>query len=177
MNILGENGCNHKSLKERSEKSSSSSETLTISSRLEEQASPTDQKCSKPDRGVKRGMKSKQVENPESARVRVSETKPGSKGDQTPEPTAKRAVRPSRSTKEPTVESSPAREHQPEPVVNSKPITSHGSASVSSTAREDKSEPQVEACQGSEKETEIKTDRCTQVRCNSRLSGMFILVY
>ncbi|MCI4387388.1 hypothetical protein PGIGA_G00073690 [Pangasianodon gigas] len=164
VNILRENGCSYKSTTERSEKSSLSSEMLKTSSRPEEQAPSTDQKCSKPDRGVKRGMKNKQAENSESAGIRVSETKPGSKGDQTPEPTAKRTVRPSKSTKEPTVASSPAREHQPKPVVNGKPIISHGSASVPSTAREGKSETQIKAYQGSQKEKEIekKTDRRTQ---------------
>lgn len=176
VNILRENGCSHKSSTERSEKSNLTSETLKTSSRLEEQAPLTDQKCSKPDRGVKRGMKNKQAENFESAGVRISETKPGSKGDQTPEPTAKRTVHPSKSTKEPTVASSPAREHQPKPVINSKPITICGSASVSSTAGESKSEPPVKACQGLQKEKEIekKTDRCTQVRCNIRLFGVFV---
>ncbi|XP_053498623.1 ubiquitin carboxyl-terminal hydrolase 19 isoform X1 [Ictalurus furcatus] len=164
VNILRENGCSHKSSTELSGKSMSGSETLKTSSRAEAQAPPTDQKGSKPDRGVKRGLKNKQAENSENAGVRVSETKPGCKGDQTPEPTAKRIVRPSKSTKEPTVASSPAREHQPKPVVNSTPITSHGSASVSSVPQEGKSEPQVKACQGSQKEKEIekKTDRCTQ---------------
>lgn len=176
VNILRQNGCSHKSSTEQSEKSSLTSETLKTSGRLEEQVPLTDQKCSKPDRGVKRGMKNKQAENSESAGIRISETKPGSKGDQTPEPTAKRTVRPSKSTKEPTVASSPAREHQPKPAVTSK-LVSCGSASVSSTARESKSEPQVKACQKSqkEKETEKKTDRCTQVRCNIRLFfGIFI---
>ncbi|XP_060794167.1 ubiquitin carboxyl-terminal hydrolase 19 isoform X4 [Neoarius graeffei] len=163
VNILRQNGCSHKSSTEQSEKSSLTSETLKASGRLEEQVPLTDQKCSKPDRGVKRGMKNKQAENSESAGIRISETKPGSKGDQTPEPTAKRTVRPSKSTKEPTVASSPAREHQPKPAVTSK-LVSCESASVSSTARESKSEPQVKACQKSQKEreTEKKTDRCTQ---------------
>lgn len=154
----------------------SGSETLKTSSRTEAQAPPTDQKGSKPDRGLKRGLKNKQAENSENAGVRVSETKLGCKGDQTPEPTAKRIVRPSKSTKEPTVASSPAREHQPKPVVNSKPITSHGSASVSSVPQEGKSEPHIKACQGSQKEKEIekKTDRCTQVRCNIRSSGIYV---
>ncbi|XP_047016209.1 ubiquitin carboxyl-terminal hydrolase 19 isoform X4 [Ictalurus punctatus] len=164
VNILSENGCSHKSSTELSGKSMSGSETLKTSSRTEAQAPPTDQKGSKPDRGLKRGLKNKQAENSENAGVRVSETKLGCKGDQTPEPTAKRIVRPSKSTKEPTVASSPAREHQPKPVVNSKPITSHGSASVSSVPQEGKSEPHIKACQGSQKEKEIekKTDRCTQ---------------
>lgn len=174
VSILRENGC--KSSAEQSEKSSLSSETLKTFSRPEEQAPPTDQKCSKPDRGVKRGMKNKQAQNSESAGVRVSETKPGSKGDQTPEPTAKRTVRPSKSTKEPAVASSPAREHQTKPAVNGKLITSCGSASVYTTAREGKSEAQVKACQGSqkEKEIEIKTESHTQVRCIIRLSGIFV---
>lgn len=161
VNILRENGC--KSL---------NSETLKTSSRPEQQVPQTDQKCSKTDRGVKRGMKNKQTQNSESAGIRVSETKPGSKGDQTPEPTAKRIVRPSKSTKEPTVASKPAREHQTNPVVNGKLLTSRGPAPVSSTARDSKSEAQIKGCQGSqkEKEIEIKTDTHTQVRCIIRLS-------
>lgn len=159
MNILRENRCSHKS-------STESSEPLKTSSRPEEQTPSADPKCGKPDRGVKRGIKNKQAENTESAGVKVSETNSGSNGDQTPEPTAKRTVRPSKSTKEPTVASSPAREHQLKPVVNGKSVTGRGSASVSSTAQEDKPEPQLKACQGAQKEKEIgkKTERRTQVR-------------
>lgn len=121
-------------------------------------------------------MKITQVENTESAGVRVSEPKTGVKGDLTPEPTAKRTVRPSKSTKEPTVASSPAREHQLKPVVNGKPLISCGSASVSTTAREGKSQPQIKASQGVQKEKEVekKTDGRTQVRRGITLSERFI---
>lgn len=149
---------------------------VKTSSRPEEQVPPTDQKCGKPDRGVKRGIKSKQVESTESAGIKVSETRAGSKGDQTPEPTAKKAVRPSKSTKEPTVPFGPAGEHQPKPIVNGKPVTSREPSSVSSTAQEGKPEPQVKACQGSQKEKEMekKTHSQTQVCCNTTLSEMFL---
>ncbi|XP_027026509.2 ubiquitin carboxyl-terminal hydrolase 19 isoform X4 [Tachysurus fulvidraco] len=163
LNLLGESGCSQKSSAECSEKSSLSSETLKTSSRLGEQAPQTVPNCSKPDRGVKRGMKNKQAEILESSRIRVSESKTGSKGDQTPKPTAKRNVRPSKSTKEPTVASSPAGEHELKPLVNGKAQTSCGSAPVSSTAQEGKSESQIKACQGAQQEKGIekKTDRHT----------------
>lgn len=170
VDILRENGCSHKSSTEWSEKSSLSSGPLKTSSRLAEKAPPTDQKCSKSDRGVKRGMKSKQTGNPESTGVKVSETRPGNKGDQTPEPTAKRTVRPYKSTAEPTVASSPAQEHQ------LKPITSHESAPVPFAPQEGKSESQTKACQDPQKEKKVekKTDRTIQVSNNVRFFGIFI---
>ncbi|KAM9445893.1 ubiquitin carboxyl-terminal hydrolase 19 isoform 1-T1 [Clarias gariepinus] len=162
VDILRENGCSHKSSTEWSEKSSLSSGPLKTSSRLAEKAPPTDQKCSKSDRGVKRGMKNKQTGNPESTGVKVSETRPGNKGDQTPEPTAKRTVRPYKSTAEPTVASSPAQEHQ------LKPITSHESAPVPFAPQEGKSESQTKACQDPQKEKKVekKTDRTIQAEAS-----------
>ncbi|KAI5612333.1 ubiquitin carboxyl-terminal hydrolase 19 isoform X1, partial [Silurus asotus] len=161
VNILKEIGCSQKS-----EKASLFSEKLLTSHRPEEQVSSTEKKFSRPDRGVKRGIKNKQAENPDSAGVIVPETKPGNKGDQTPGPTAKKIVRPSKSTPESTVASSPAREHQPKPVVNGKPKTCCGSAAVSSITQESKSDSHMKTHPGSQKETEIKkkTERCTQVR-------------
>ncbi|XP_036446774.1 ubiquitin carboxyl-terminal hydrolase 19 isoform X1 [Colossoma macropomum] len=136
------------------EKSSLSSETLKTPA--QQMPSPSDTKRGKPDRGMKRGIKNKQVENSESAGVKVTETKPGAKGDQTPEPIAKRTVRPMKNTKEPAVASGPAREPLHKPVVNGKPVTpvGRGSPSPSSSARDSRAEPQVEdqACQGPPKE-------------------------
>uniref|UniRef100_A0A8B9LIU5 ubiquitinyl hydrolase 1 n=1 Tax=Astyanax mexicanus TaxID=7994 RepID=A0A8B9LIU5_ASTMX len=133
------------------------------------------QKRCKPDRGMKRGIKNKQAENSESAGVKEAETKPGAKGDHTPEPIAKRTIRPSKNAKEPTVASSPTRQPQSKLAVNGKSTTPavRGSASPSSAVQESKTETQVkaQACQGSlkEKRTDKKPERHTQVRCSAKM--------
>uniref|UniRef100_A0A8B9LIY3 ubiquitinyl hydrolase 1 n=1 Tax=Astyanax mexicanus TaxID=7994 RepID=A0A8B9LIY3_ASTMX len=136
---------------------------------------PSLMKRCKPDRGMKRGIKNKQAENSESAGVKEAETKPGAKGDHTPEPIAKRTIRPSKNAKEPTVASSPTRQPQSKLAVNGKSTTPavRGSASPSSAVQESKTETQVkaQACQGSlkEKRTDKKPERHTQVRCSAKM--------
>ncbi|TSM04853.1 Laminin subunit beta-2 [Bagarius yarrelli] len=164
VNLLRENKSSHKS--EHPENSSLSSEPLKASSRPEQQSPVVESKFTKPERGVKRGMKYKQLENTSAS---VSETKTGNKGDKTPEPTARKTVRPSKNAKEPSVASSPAQEHQLKPVVNGKPLTSSASALVSSTARDTRSEPQTKKKEGAQKDKELekKTDRHIQVEAGT----------
>ncbi|XP_062872197.1 ubiquitin carboxyl-terminal hydrolase 19 [Trichomycterus rosablanca] len=139
VNILKENSSNH-----QPDKSDLNSETLKTPSGTEQQTPSTDQKCGKPERGVKRSMKNKQAENSPNAGLKVAESKPGTKGDQTPEPIAKRTVRLSKNKKEPVVASSPARESLAEPALNGKPVThiSRESDTLSNTG-ESKSEHQI----------------------------------
>uniref|UniRef100_A0AAR2M089 ubiquitinyl hydrolase 1 n=1 Tax=Pygocentrus nattereri TaxID=42514 RepID=A0AAR2M089_PYGNA len=141
----------------------------TLKTPAQQTPSPSDTKRGKPDRGMKRGIKNKQVENSESVGVKVAEPKPGAKGDQTPEPIAKRTVRPLKNTKEPAVASGPTRQPLPKPVVNGKPVTPVGrsSASPSSGTRDSRAESQVkdQACQGPPKEKgdkklEKHNDKC-----------------
>uniref|UniRef100_A0AAR2K8D7 ubiquitinyl hydrolase 1 n=1 Tax=Pygocentrus nattereri TaxID=42514 RepID=A0AAR2K8D7_PYGNA len=104
--------------------------------------------------------------------VKVAEPKPGAKGDQTPEPIAKRTVRPLKNTKEPAVASGPTRQPLPKPVVNGKPVTPVGrsSASPSSGTRDSRAESQVkdQACQGPPKEKgDKKLEKHKQVSFSS----------
>uniref|UniRef100_A0A8B9LJ18 ubiquitinyl hydrolase 1 n=1 Tax=Astyanax mexicanus TaxID=7994 RepID=A0A8B9LJ18_ASTMX len=173
VNILSENGNSHQLSAEQSGKSCLASDTLKAPKQHTPQTPPTEQKRCKPDRGMKRGIKNKQAENSESAGVKEAETKPGAKGDHTPEPIAKRTIRPSKNAKEPTVASSPTRQPQSKLAVNGKSTTPavRGSASPSSAVQESKTETQVkaQACQGSlkEKRTDKKPERHTQVRFKS----------
>ncbi|KAI4886404.1 hypothetical protein NFI96_015320, partial [Prochilodus magdalenae] len=148
VNILNDHGNSQQS---STEKLRPASEKLKTPA--QQMPPPSGQKHGKPDRGVKRGIKNKQAENSESAGVKVPEPKLDAKGDQTPEPIAKRTVRPLKNTKEPTVASGPARESLPKPVVNGKPITpvSQASASPSSGAQESRTESQLKD-QGSPRE-------------------------
>uniref|UniRef100_A0A8B9LIX4 ubiquitinyl hydrolase 1 n=1 Tax=Astyanax mexicanus TaxID=7994 RepID=A0A8B9LIX4_ASTMX len=107
----------------QSGKSCLASDTLKAPKQHTPQTPPTEQKRCKPDRGMKRGIKNKQAENSESAGVKEAETKPGAKGDHTPEPIAKRTIRPSKNAKEPTVASSPTRQPQSKLAVNGKSTT------------------------------------------------------
>ncbi|XP_072552164.1 ubiquitin carboxyl-terminal hydrolase 19 isoform X2 [Salminus brasiliensis] len=164
VNILSENGSSPQLSTEQSEKASLTSDTLKTPKH--HTPPPTDQKRCKSDRGVKRGIKNKQAENSESARVKEAESKPGPKGDQTPEPIAKRTVRPSKNAKEPTVAPGPVREPVPKSAVNSTTPAVCGSASPCSAARESKVETQLkaQACQGSprQKRADKKPERHTQ---------------
>uniref|UniRef100_W5L123 ubiquitinyl hydrolase 1 n=1 Tax=Astyanax mexicanus TaxID=7994 RepID=W5L123_ASTMX len=172
VNILSENGNSHQLSAEQSGKSCLASDTLKAPKQHTPQTPPTEQKRCKPDRGMKRGIKNKQAENSESAGVKEAETKPGAKGDHTPEPIAKRTIRPSKNAKEPTVASSPTRQPQSKLAVNGKSTTPavRGFASPSSAVQESKTETQVkaQACQGSlkEKRTDKKPERHTQAEAD-----------
>lgn len=168
MNILSDNGNSHQLSVEQSEKSTLASETHKTPTKL---TPPTmDQKRGKPDRGVKRGIKNKQTETSESAGIKLVDPKPCTKGDQTPEPIAKRTVRPSKNTKDPAVASEPVQEPLAKPVVNEKPVAraSCGSPFPSTAARESQVESQVkgQVRQGSPrgKGADIKPEKQLQVR-------------
>lgn len=112
------------------------------SGQITDRTGQLDQKCGKPDRGVKRGIKTKQSGKAETQGVKLVEVKPGTKGDHTPEPIAKRTVRPSKTTKEPLVASGSTQETVSSPAVNGKPtgLTSLASSSPPSTLCESRSD-------------------------------------
>uniref|UniRef100_A0A4W4ERX8 ubiquitinyl hydrolase 1 n=1 Tax=Electrophorus electricus TaxID=8005 RepID=A0A4W4ERX8_ELEEL len=152
-------------------KSSLISETLKTTK--QQTPAPPDQKRGKPDRGMKRGIKNKQAEHVEGSAVKVAEAKPGAKDDRTPEPIAKRTIRPSKHVKERSVAASPTQEPLAKTVINGKSVTltSHSSTSPSSSGWESEAEPQVKGqiCHGSklpqpENEVEKNPERNTKVR-------------
>ncbi|KAL0158394.1 hypothetical protein M9458_046470, partial [Cirrhinus mrigala] len=128
VNILRENGSNHhQSTTAESEKSGEIIEKKpTVTS--------AEQKRGKPDRGLKRGMKGKQVELTESTGVKVAEIKSTDKVDPINEPSAKRTTRPSKNTKEPPLAPSSTKESQSKPAVNGKTHALSVSSSASSTS-------------------------------------------
>ncbi|XP_066526402.1 ubiquitin carboxyl-terminal hydrolase 19 isoform X2 [Hoplias malabaricus] len=161
VNILSDHGNTHQLSTEKSSLTSEIPKTAA-----QKTSSPVDQKRGKPERGVKRGIRNKQTETSVSADVKVVEPKPGSKGDHTPEPIAKRTVRTLKNTKEPTVASGLAQDPLPKPAVKSRPITpaNCGSSSPSSGTQENKTDPQPKdpKCQESprgkaDKKSEIHT--------------------
>lgn len=150
MNILTENGSNHQqSTTGRSEKSGETIEKMPP-------VTSAEQKRGKPDRGLKRGMKGKQVELTESTGVKAAESKSRDKADPINEPSAKRTTRPSRNTKEPPLAPCSSKESQSKQAVNGKTHTSAVSsgASSSSNAKDNRAQMQVkgQACQASQVE-------------------------
>uniref|UniRef100_A0A673LY37 ubiquitinyl hydrolase 1 n=1 Tax=Sinocyclocheilus rhinocerous TaxID=307959 RepID=A0A673LY37_9TELE len=95
-----------------------------------------EQKRGKPDRGLKRGMKGKQVELTESTGVKVAEIKSSDKADPINEPSAKRTTRPSRNTKETPTAPCLIKESQSKPEVNGKTHALAASSGASSTSPE-----------------------------------------
>lgn len=150
VNILTENGSNHQQATTgRPEKSSESIEkTPAVTS--------AEQKRGKPDRGLKRGMKGKQVELTESTGVKVADIKSSDKADSINEPSAKRTTRPSKNTKEPPLAPCSSMASQSKQAVNGKTHTSaiSSGASSSSNAKDNRAQVQVkgQACQTSPKE-------------------------
>ncbi|XP_030624378.1 ubiquitin carboxyl-terminal hydrolase 19 [Chanos chanos] len=133
VNIPSENGNNQQLSVANQEKSGATTETLKTPAQPSTAPSGTEHKrTGKPDRGLKRGMKNKQTEKTECAGTTVSEpSKLVSKGELTPEPSAKRTVRTTaRSLKEPSSGASPVRDVPSKPSVNGK---AHTPASHSST--------------------------------------------
>ncbi|XP_039507747.1 ubiquitin carboxyl-terminal hydrolase 19 isoform X2 [Pimephales promelas] len=154
VNILTKNGSNHPQLTTgRSEKSAETIEKMPP-------VTSAEQKRGKPDRGLKRGMKGKQVELTESTGVKAAEIKSSDKADPINEPSAKRTTRPSRNTKEPPLAPCSSKESQSKQVVNGKTHSSAVSsgASSSSNAKDNRAQMQVkgQACQASQGE---KVDR------------------
>ncbi|XP_051516080.1 ubiquitin carboxyl-terminal hydrolase 19-like isoform X3 [Myxocyprinus asiaticus] len=155
VNILKENDSNlQQSTTGQSEKSAETIEmqkTSTLNS--------AEQKRGKPDRGLKRGMKGKQMEHTYSSVTKAAELKSGDKADLNNEPSAKRTTQPSRNTKEPTQAPSSAREPQSKPAVNGKPNASASSSAVSSSSNSKDSRAQLlvkgQACQTSQKVKEL----------------------
>ncbi|XP_026853935.2 ubiquitin carboxyl-terminal hydrolase 19 isoform X2 [Electrophorus electricus] len=169
VNILSENANSHHLPAKQSGKSSLISETLKTTK--QQTPAPPDQKRGKPDRGMKRGIKNKQAEHVEGSAVKVAEAKPGAKDDRTPEPIAKRTIRPSKHVKERSVAASPTQEPLAKTVINGKSVTltSHSSTSPSSSGWESEAEPQVKGqiCHGSklpqpENEVEKNPERNTK---------------
>lgn len=150
VNLLQKNdGNHHQSTTGRSEKSAETIETEKAPA-----VTSAEQKRGKPDRGLKRGMKGKQVENPESAGEKAAEPKSKDKVDPVNEPSAKRTTRPSKNT--PPVAPCVAKESQSKPAVNGKAQASANSsaATSSSNAKENRTQPQGkgQGCQTSQKE-------------------------
>ncbi|XP_051517732.1 ubiquitin carboxyl-terminal hydrolase 19-like isoform X1 [Myxocyprinus asiaticus] len=152
VNILKENGSNHhQSTTGQSKKSAETIETQKTSA-----LNSAEQKRSKPDRGLKRVMKGKQIENTDSAGVKAAEQKSGDKADLNNEPSAKRTTRPSKNTKEASQAPISAREPETKLAVNGKPHASAISSTVSSSnkAKDNRAQLQCkdQACQSSLKE-------------------------
>lgn len=169
MNILTENGSNHQqSTTGRSEKSGETIEKMPP-------VTSAEQKRGKPDRGLKRGMKGKQVELTESTGVKAAEIKSSDKADPINEPSAKRTTRPSRNTKEPPLAPCSSKESQSKQAVNGKTHTSAVSsgASSSSNAKDNRAQMQVkdQACQASqvEKGVDRRPKSNAQVRLHPKM--------
>ncbi|XP_067302511.1 ubiquitin carboxyl-terminal hydrolase 19 isoform X3 [Pseudorasbora parva] len=151
VNILTENGSNHQqSTPGQSEKSGGTTEKAPA-------ATSAEQKRGKPDRGLKRGMKGKQVELTESTSAKVAEIKSTDKADSINEPSAKRTTRPSKNTKEPPVAACSSKESQSKQAVNGKSHTSFVSsgASSSSNAKDNRAQVKGQACQASQRAKEV----------------------
>uniref|UniRef100_A0A673M0A2 ubiquitinyl hydrolase 1 n=1 Tax=Sinocyclocheilus rhinocerous TaxID=307959 RepID=A0A673M0A2_9TELE len=118
-----------------------------------------EQKRGKPDRGLKRGMKGKQVELTESTGVKVAEIKSSDKADPINEPSAKRTTRPSRNTKETPTAPCLIKESQSKPEVNGKThaLAASSGASSTSNAKDSRVQMQVkgQGCQASPREKEL----------------------
>lgn len=165
VNILRENGSNHhQSTTGQSEKTAEIIEKMPA-------VTSAEQKRGKPDRGLKRGMKGKQVELTESTGVKVAEIKSSDKADPINEPSAKRTTRPSRNTKEPPIAPCSTKESQSKPAVNGKTQALAGSsgASSTSTAKDNRVQMQVngQGCQASPREKEL--DR--RPKCNDQVEA------
>ncbi|KAI7794053.1 putative ubiquitin carboxyl-terminal hydrolase 19, partial [Triplophysa rosa] len=148
VNLLRENGSNqHQSTTGWSEKSAETIETERAPA-----VTSAEQKRGKPDRGLKRGMKGKQTENPESAGVKAAEPKASDKVDPVSEPSAKRTTRPSKNT-------TPVAPCVTKPAVNGKTQASanSGDAALSNNAKDNRAQPQGkgQGSQTSQKDKEL----------------------
>ncbi|XP_052396471.1 ubiquitin carboxyl-terminal hydrolase 19 isoform X2 [Carassius gibelio] len=152
VNILRENGSNHhQSITGQSEKSGQIIEKVPTGTSAE-------QKRGKPDRGLKRGMKGKQVELSESTVVKVAEIKSSAKADPINEPSAKRTTQASRNTKEPQLGPCSTKETQSKPAVNGKTHSlAVSSGDSASNAKDNRVQMQVKSkgCQASPREKEV----------------------
>lgn len=130
VNLLQENGSNqHQLTTGQSEKSGE-----TIETERPPAVTTAEQKRGKPDRGLKRGMKGKQVD---SAGVKAAEPKGSDKVDMVNEPSAKRTTRPSKNT-------TPVAPCMTKPAVNGKTQASanSGAAASSNNANDNRAQPQ-----------------------------------
>uniref|UniRef100_A0A671QPC4 ubiquitinyl hydrolase 1 n=1 Tax=Sinocyclocheilus anshuiensis TaxID=1608454 RepID=A0A671QPC4_9TELE len=153
VNILRENGSNHhQSTTGQSEKSGEIIEKMPT-------VTTAEQKRGKPDRGLKRGMKGKQMELTESTGVKVAEIKSSDKADPINEPSTKRTTRPSRNTKEPQLAPCSTKESQSKQAVNGKThsLTVSSGASSASNSKDNRVQMQVkgQGCQASPREKEM----------------------
>uniref|UniRef100_A0A672M737 ubiquitinyl hydrolase 1 n=1 Tax=Sinocyclocheilus grahami TaxID=75366 RepID=A0A672M737_SINGR len=153
VNILRENGSNHhQSTTGQSEKSGEIIEKMPT-------VTTAEQKRGKPDRGLKRGMKGKQVELTESTGVKVAEIKSNDKADPINEPSTKRTTRPSRNTKEPQLAPCSTKESQSKQAVNGKThsLAVSSGASSASNSKDNRVQMQVkgQGCQASPREKEM----------------------
>ncbi|KAA0707022.1 Ubiquitin carboxyl-terminal hydrolase 19 [Triplophysa tibetana] len=130
VNLLHENVSNqHQLTTGHSEKSAE-----TIEMERPPAVTAAEQKRGKPDRGLKRGMKGKQVE---SAGVKAAEPKGSDKVDTVSEPSAKRTTRPSKNT-------TPVAPCVTKPAVNGKTQASanSGAGASSDNAKDNRAQPQ-----------------------------------
>ncbi|XP_065142058.1 ubiquitin carboxyl-terminal hydrolase 19 isoform X1 [Paramisgurnus dabryanus] len=146
VDTLRENGSTHQqSTTGVSQKSVETEKTPALTS--------VEQKRVKQDRGLKRGMKGKQVEN---AGAKAAELKSNNKTDPNNEPSAKRTTQLSKNTKEPPVVSCVEKEPQSKPAVNGKPQAPaiNNAAASCSNAKDSSAQPQGkgQGCQASQKE-------------------------
>ncbi|XP_059397271.1 ubiquitin carboxyl-terminal hydrolase 19-like isoform X2 [Carassius carassius] len=152
VNILRENGSNHhQSITGQSEKSGEIIEKMPTGTSAE-------QKRGKPDRGMKRGMKGKQVELIESTVVKVAEIKSSAKADPINDPSAKRTTQASRNTMEPQLGPCSTKETQSKSAVNGKTHSlAVSSGDSASNAKDNRVQMQVKSqgCQASPKEKEV----------------------
>uniref|UniRef100_A0A8C2HVR1 ubiquitinyl hydrolase 1 n=1 Tax=Cyprinus carpio TaxID=7962 RepID=A0A8C2HVR1_CYPCA len=165
VNILRENGSNHhQSTTGQSEKSGEIIEKMPT-------ATSAEQKRGKPDRGLKRGMKGKQVELIESTGVKVAEIKSSDKADPINEPSTKRTTQVSRNKKEPQLAPCLTKETQSKPEVNGKThsLAVSSGASSASNAKDNRVQMQAkgQGCQASPREKEV--DRRPKINDQVRL--------
>uniref|UniRef100_A0AAY4EH88 ubiquitinyl hydrolase 1 n=1 Tax=Denticeps clupeoides TaxID=299321 RepID=A0AAY4EH88_9TELE len=114
--LCAENGKEYQPPASRLHRAAEATETCKLPSSAP--PASAEQKRNKPDRGIKRGMKTKPVERVEGGAVKPAEgIRSSSKVDPTPEPSAKRTVRPAKSS---MVVQSPKPETLAKPSVNGK---------------------------------------------------------
>uniref|UniRef100_A0AAY4EG93 ubiquitinyl hydrolase 1 n=1 Tax=Denticeps clupeoides TaxID=299321 RepID=A0AAY4EG93_9TELE len=131
------------------------------------------QKRNKPDRGIKRGMKTKPVERVEGGAVKPAEgIRSSSKVDPTPEPSAKRTVRPAKSS---MVVQSPKPETLAKPSVNGKTPSSVPLSPASSpvTCKDNRVAPHFKDCEHAapltmDKKPESNVQVRTSLKCLNR---------
>uniref|UniRef100_A0AAY4EGR7 ubiquitinyl hydrolase 1 n=1 Tax=Denticeps clupeoides TaxID=299321 RepID=A0AAY4EGR7_9TELE len=145
VNISAENGKEYQPPASRLHRAAEATETCKLPSSAP--PASAEQKRNKPDRGIKRGMKTKPVERVEGGAVKPAEgIRSSSKVDPTPEPSAKRTVRPAKSS---MVVQSPKPETLAKPSVNGKTPSSVPLSPASSpvTCKDNRVAPHFKDCE------------------------------